>query len=326
MYLRKFIIPLLSLAVISSCNSNKSKKHSDNQQELPKAEVSGSFSISGAYALYPLARKWADEFMKIHQGVKIELISNGTGQGIKDLLDKKIQLAMISRSLTDAELDTGIWVIPVARDGVAPIVNQGNPYLKRIVEHGISPDKFIKLFTDEKSLTWGELLDTTSKEKVITYTRADESGAAAIWANFLFKEEGDLKGVKVTGDMEMIKSIRSNPLAIGFCNFSYAFDEKTGERIEGIQAVPIDLDFDHSIDRKELPFANITRVHRGLWLGYYPKNLCRELTFGTLGKPAEPEVIEFLKFVLSEGQTFVKNSNLCELNDVYVRSALEMLK
>jgi phosphate transport system substrate-binding protein len=232
---------------------------------------------------------------------------------------------MISRPLTDNELDTGIFTISVVRDGVAPIVNQQNPYIKNILEHGISPDKLIRLFTTDKPVTWGEVLDTSITEKVTPFTRSDESGAAAIWAGFLFKEEKDLIGQKVTGDLEMIKSIRENPLSIGFCNFSFAFDEKTGERIEGIQVVPIDLDFDHKIDKTEIPFLNIDRVHRGIWLGFYPKNLSRELTFGILGKPTDPVVIEFLKYVLSDGQLAVKNSNFCELNNVYLRYELQRL-
>ena len=282
--------------------------------------------ISGAYALYPLVRKWSEDFMKVNPAVKIVVTSGGTGQGIDDLLSKKDQLAMISRPLTAEELNEGIWIVPVAKEGVAPIVNQKNPYLKRILEHGITPEKLIRLFTGEKPITWGELLDTTFKEKAIVYTRSDRSGAAVVWANFLWKEGIDLKGLKVIGDEEMIKSIQGNQLAIGYCNFSYAFDTVTGERIKDIQVIPIDLDFDKTIDRKEVPFNNISKAHRGLWLGYYPKNLTRELTFGSVGKPTDPAILAFLNYALTTGQVMVAKKGFCELNDVYIKDALEKLK
>jgi ABC-type phosphate transport system substrate-binding protein len=175
-------------------------------------------------------------------------------------------------------------------------------------------------------MTWGELLDTVSKEKAVVYTRADESGAAVIWANFLWKEGTDLKGIKVVGDNEMIRSIQGNPLGIGYCNFSYAFDSVSGDRLKDIQVLPIDLDFDNTIDKKEIPFSNINKAHRGLWLGYYPKNLTRELTFGSIGKPTDAAILEFLNYILTTGQAAVGSSGFCELNDVYVRSALEHLK
>jgi phosphate transport system substrate-binding protein len=312
--------------MLMGCKSPKSEQGQNKPAKESESKISGSFSISGAYALYPLVKKWSNDFMKIHQGIKIVIAAGGTGQGIADVLAKKNQIAMISRPVTDAELKEGIWVVPVAKEGVAPIVNQKNPYIKKILGCGLTPDKLIRLFTVEKMMTWGELLDTVSGEKVLVYTRADESGAAEVWADFLWKARTDLKGIGVTGDEEMIKSIQENPMAIGFCNFSYAFDTIDGNRIKDIQVVPIDLDFDKVIDKKEIPFSNIKKAHRGLWLGYYPKNLTRELTLGSLGKPTDPAIIEFLKYTLTAGQTSVARSGFCELNDVYIKNALENLK
>jgi phosphate transport system substrate-binding protein len=291
-----------------------------------KKDIAGSFTISGAYALYPLVKKWSDDFMKIHPAIQIVITQGGTGEGIEDLLSKKNQLAMISRPLSDEEQTEGIWVLPVAKEGVAPIVNQRNPNIKRILERGITPEKLIKLFTGDKLMTWGELLDTTAKERAVVYTREDKSGAAVVWAGFLWKESTNLKGIKVNGDEEMIKSIQGNPLAIGYCNFSYAFDPGTGDRVKDIQVLPIDLDFDKTIDRKEVPFSNIKKAHRGLWLGYYPKNLTRELTLGSIGKPTDPAILEFLNYALTAGQVVVGSTGFCELNDVYIKNALNTLK
>jgi phosphate transport system substrate-binding protein len=295
-------------------------------QSAAKDTLSGSFTISGAYALYPLVVRWTDNFMKLHPAVKIVVTSGGTGQGINDLLAKKNQLAMISRPLTDEDQTKGIWVLPVAKEGVALIVNQRNPYIKRILQQGITPEKLIKLFTAQKQVSWGDILDTTLKEKVVVYTRADESGATEVWAAFLWKQGTDLNGIKVTGDEEMIKNIQNNQLAIGYCNFSYAFDTINGDRMKDIQVVPIDLDFDKTIDRKEVPFTNINKAHRGLWLGYYPKNLTRELTFGSMGKPSDPAILAFLKYVLTTGQSQVAKMGFCELNDIYVAYSQATLK
>ncbi|MCX6333873.1 MAG: extracellular solute-binding protein [Bacteroidia bacterium] len=326
MGLKIYFILLLCLSVISGCYSDKSKKPADNKQEHSKTELSGNFTITGAYALHPLAQEWADDFMKLHPGVKIEVLANGTGQGLNDLIEKKSALAMISRPLLDEEKDAGIWVIPVAKDGVAPIVNQNNPYLDRLLAQGLSTDEFQKIFTTDKPVKWSEILDTTGTEKVMVFSRADESGAEDMMAGFLFKSAADFKGVTVTGDNEMIKSIQENPLAIGFCNFSFAFDGQSGERTENIQVIPFDLDFDNKVDRKEIPFKNLEQAHRSVWLGFYPEMLCRELTFGSMGKPADPAVVEFLRYVLSDGQQEVKNAGICQLNDVYLKYSLDNLK
>jgi phosphate transport system substrate-binding protein len=322
----KAVIPFLVVSLVCSCNSPKTRKEQTQTSQKAESELKGSFLISGAYALYPLISRLADEFMLIHPGVKIELKRAGTGEGITDLLTGKCQLAMISRPLTDEEINAGIWVIPVAKDGVAPIVNQKNPHIERILDQGISPDEFIQIFTSGIQLTWGEVLGDNAKDKITVYIRADESGAADIWAGFIYKKASDLKGIGVTGDDEMIKGIQDNSLAIGFCNFSYAFDTATGERTRDIQIVPSDLDFDNKIDRVEVPFSSLAEAHRSLWLGFFPDQLCRELTLGSAGKPTDPVIVEFLYYVLGDGQSHVKKSGFCPLNNVYIKYTQESLK
>jgi phosphate transport system substrate-binding protein len=326
MNIKSSLILILCFTMLTGCKHGKSENRSDTLQEPARSIISGNISISGAYALFPLAKRWTDDFMKMHPGVKIEVVETGTGKGLEALIENKVQLAMISRPLLDEEKEAGVWVIPVAKDGVAPIVNTNNPYLEKLLIQGLSPDEFQKVFTDEKPIKWSELLDTAGPEKVMVFSRADESGAADIFAGFLFRKADDLKGIRVTGDYAMIKGIQENPLAIGFCNFSFAFNEQTGERVENIQVIPFDLDFDNKVDRKETPFKNLDEAHRSVWLGIYPEALCRELTFGSLGKPSDPVVIEFLKYVLSEGQEEVRNTGLCKLNDVYLKYSLDALK
>jgi len=267
----------------------------------------------------------AEDFMLLHPGVKIDVTGTGTGTGIAGLIERKYQLSMISRPLAEEELNAGLWVIPVAKEGVAPIVNQKNPVIDILMDQGLSPDEFLKIFTSGSLLTWGQVLSMDQREKIHPFTRSDESGAAEIWAGFIFRTRHDLQGKLVSSDQEMIKAVRNDPLAIGYCNLSYAFDT-AGQRISDIQIIPVDLDFDNKIERKEEPFATLEAAHRSLWLGYYPRSLCRELTIGSMGKPADPVILEFLKYVLGEGQKLVKEAGFCELNNVYIRQSLESLK
>ena len=314
------------ILVLVGCNSPKKPKTPATSREENGNELKGNISISGAYALYPLISALSERFMEINPGVKIEVTRGGTGEGIADLLTGKCQVAMISRPLTNEEISSGIWVVPVAKDGVAPIVNQKNPYLSKLMDQGISPDEFVKVFLSGNKVTWGEILGITAPEPIDVYIRSDESGAADIWAQFLYKKPQDLKGSGVQGDNAMIESIAKNPFSIGFCNFSYAFDAETGQRIKDIQIVPSDLDFDNKIDRVEVPFANLDQAHRSLWLGFYPDQLCRELTLGCMGKPTDPVVTRFIYFALGEGQSMVKKTGFCPLNDVYIRYAIDLLK
>lgn len=325
--MKKLTVLLLVLTIIFGCKPGKPGSSGTTAAFAAEENISGSFTISGAYALTAVLKKWAEDFMNIHNDVKIEILEKGTGQGIVDLIDGKADLAMISRPLSDEEKEAGIWMMPVAKDGVAIIVNDNNPYLPRLMKQGLSPDEIQKLFTARPSPTWGELLDTTGSARAVVYTRADESGAAELLAGFLFRKPVDLKGVEVTGDEEMIDRVKNNILSVGFCNLSYAFNILTGERIENIQIVPFDLDYDNKIGKIEKPFSDIETAHRSVWLGIYPESLCRDLTLGSLGgKPADPAILAFLNYVINDGQRIVSEAGLCNLNNIALRFARESLE
>ena len=324
--MKKVLILLLAVIIITGCRSRKPEKAENIPASGTEKNISGKFTISGAYALSSMVRKMADDFMKIHEDVKIEILETGTGQGIVDLIDGKADIAMISRPLVDDEKEADIWVMPVAKDGVAIIINDKNPYLPRLMKQGLSPDEIQQLFTMSPPPAWGKLLDTAGNERPVVYIRADESGAADVLAAFCYRKAYDLKGIAVTGDSEMIKSVRNNIFSVGFCNLSYAFHPPTGERAENIQIIPFDLDYDNFIGKTERPFRDLETAHRSVWLGIYPENLCRDLTLGSSGKPTDPAILEFLSYVITDGQDHLKETGLCKLNSVSLRYARESLQ
>ncbi|HOW10799.1 MAG TPA: hypothetical protein PLX08_13455, partial [Bacteroidales bacterium] len=67
------------LLTIAGCGSPTSEKGTTSVAGSIKKEISGTFSISGSYALYPLISKLAGEFMSIYPDVKIEVTKVGTG-------------------------------------------------------------------------------------------------------------------------------------------------------------------------------------------------------------------------------------------------------
>ena len=73
---------LLSVATsVTSCGGGSQQSKEGNGDEL-----SGEISLSGAFALYPLAVKWGEEFQKLHPNVKIDISAGGAGKGITDAL------------------------------------------------------------------------------------------------------------------------------------------------------------------------------------------------------------------------------------------------
>jgi hypothetical protein len=121
----------------------------DQRLQGSEDELRGTISISGAFALYPLTVRWAEEFRKEHPRVRIDISAGGAGKGMADVLSGMVDLAMFSREITQAELDRGAWLVAVSKDAVVVTVNSNNPFLDQLKRHGISRETFQEIYLNQ---------------------------------------------------------------------------------------------------------------------------------------------------------------------------------
>ncbi|HOW32331.1 MAG TPA: substrate-binding domain-containing protein, partial [Bacteroidales bacterium] len=289
-----------------------------NKPELPDSvnntgQLSGEINISGAWALEPLMKAWATEFTKQYPDLKIAVMANGTGAGIKDLMDGKTGIAMASRELLPDEEALELWSVPVTKEGVLPIMNASAQGVDKLMQTGLTREKLKAVFTQDKTLTWGDLTGTEDKRVITPVTRSDESGAEVIWARYLGCSLSEFKGVEITGDTGMIKKIRTEQTSIGFCNAHYAYDSELKSQSSGIRVLPVDLNKNGKIDAKENVYNNIESLHRAAYLGIYPSALCRNLLLVTKNKPEDRNIAEFIRWILTDGQELAVKLGYCEI-------------
>ena len=84
-----FFAILISLIGLSSCNQSGNNIANSNDDTLK-----GKITLSGAFALYPLAVKWAEEFQKLHPKVTVNVSAGGAGKG-RTLSQRWLTLACI---------------------------------------------------------------------------------------------------------------------------------------------------------------------------------------------------------------------------------------
>ena len=80
--------------------------------------------------------KWAEEFRKIHPGVRIDISAGGAGKGIADALNGMVEIGMVSREIYPEELKKGAYPVAVTRDAVVAVISEQNPSLKDILAKG----------------------------------------------------------------------------------------------------------------------------------------------------------------------------------------------
>lgn len=304
--------------LFSACGGN---------QNASDSTLKGEVKISGAYALYPLATEWAEEFQKLHPNVKIDVQAGGAGKGITDAMSRKVDFGMVSRSLFKSEIDKGAIGFPVAKDAVVATVNAKNPAIKDILAHGISVEDAKKIWITGEAKVWGDILGNGDQTVINVYTRADACGAASTWAEWFGKKQEDLLGTKVHSDPGLVAAIQKDVNGIGINNIGYAYDIKTRQPSEGILVVPIDINNDGTIAADEDFYNTKNDVTNAIALDKFPSPPARDLLLVSNGLLTNEAAVEFLKYVLSkEGQQKNIDDGYITMPEDKIKKTLDLLK
>ena len=202
----------------------------------------------------------------------VEVLGGGTAIGIQELRGKEIDLAAVSWKADAEEPPDDLQVIPIARDGLAIIVNPQNTITN------VTSLQLRALYRGE-TLDWGAVGGSGGEPVVIS--REDGSGSrAAFEALAMGGERVTLNALVMPTSQAVVDYVASHRNAVGYVS--------TGVITDTVRAVPVE----------EFPPTAATvrsgeyRLGRVLYL-YAPR-------------PAPPEVQAFLDFVLSPaGQAIV---------------------
>ncbi len=185
--MRKIFASLLIISVLYAVGCRKEIE--PGQRE---SESEGTITMSGAWALYPMAVKWAEEFQKLHPRVRIDVAAGGAGKGMADALAQVVEIGNVSRDIYPEELAKGAWWISVTKDAVVPTINENNPVLNRLLSKGITRETCISIWITGTIENWGEVIDQEITDAIHVYTRSDACGAANTWAKLLGGNQEDL--------------------------------------------------------------------------------------------------------------------------------------
>ncbi|HVP80423.1 MAG TPA: substrate-binding domain-containing protein [Thermodesulfobacteriota bacterium] len=312
----------LCLAITVPCES---QEKGPRKTQGATGELGGTIRVSGAWALYPMAVRWGEEFKKVHAKVKIDISAGGAGKGIADVLGGLVDIGMVSREITSEEMKQGAFYLPVVKDAVFPTLSEKNPLLKNGVDQiGMKKQAFIDLWIKDKGLTWGDATGLASTQKVHVYTRSDSCGAAQTWAQYLGeKNQEDLQGIGVYGDPGLAEAVRKDPLGIGYNNLNYAYDYKTGFPIQGVRIISIDINNNGKIDVQE-DLKDKAKALKAVSSGIYPSPPAREL-FLVSRVAFKGLARDFMRWILTDGQRFVEENGYVRLSQKRIDETLRKL-
>ena len=282
--------------------------------EVPAEVEEQTLTVSGAFALFPMMTVWGEQYSLATPGIRFDITGGGAGKGITDMLSGVADIAMVSRELKQEEIDQGACGVPVTIDAVVATIDANNPQRDEILAHGLTPEAAAAIWMSQEMTTWGQFLGTDAAEAITVYTRSDSAGAAEVWAKYMGGSvQEDLIGTAVNGDPGLAEAVRQDELGIGFNNIGFAYDLSTGNQLDGLRVVPLDLNGDGQISDDEDVYDTIDTIAAAIAARVYPFPPARELYLVTKGEPT-PGIADWYRWTLADGQAFVADAGYVSLS------------
>jgi len=263
--------------------------------------LTGIIRVDGSSTVFPITEAVAEEFQKVHPGVKVTVGISGTGGGFKKFGKGETDISDASRPIKPSEVElcqkNGIEYVelPVAYDGLAVMVNPKNTWAGSMTVAELK-----KLWAPEaqgKITRWNQVRDEWPDKEIHLFGAGVDSGTYDYFTEAIVGKEHSSRGdfTSSEDDNVLVQGIAGDELALGFFGYAY-YEENRGK----LKLVAID---DGKAENGDGPIApSPETVANGT---YQP--LSRPIFIYVSTKAlGRPEVAEFVKFYLASAPKLVK--------------------
>lgn len=215
------VVMMMGLS-LTGCGGNK---EDSGQGEL---EAQTTISISGSTSVGPLMLKVQEKYEAANEGVTLEIQENGSGAGIKDVINGVSEIGMSSRELKSEEASQ-VDATVIAHDGIALLVNPDNQ-----VEN-ITLEEIKDIYTGTIT-NWKELGGADAP--IVVISREEGSGTRDAFQEIVdYKSEELIKDATIADGSGAVKTaVAGNENAIGFASFEYIDDSVSALNVNDVEA------------------------------------------------------------------------------------------
>ncbi|MFH1538851.1 MAG: PstS family phosphate ABC transporter substrate-binding protein [bacterium] len=220
---------VISLTVVMTGCSKKAKEAEKTGEE----GMTGSITIKGSDTMVHLVSTWAEEYMKSNDGIEISVTGGGSGTGIAAMINGTTDICAASREMKQSEIDQALekGIEPkefaVARDGIAVVVNPGNPVGE------LSMEQLKKIYTGAYT-KWSEV--GGPDENILVLSRESSSGTYVFFQEHVLEKEDYTQSARLMpATSSIIQSVTSDKWAIGYVGLGYAIEAGNKVKMVGVK-------------------------------------------------------------------------------------------
>lgn len=185
--------------------------------------------IGGSSTVYPYAQALADHYETKRPGTNIHCVSGGSTPGLMAVANGAIDLATMSRDLTEDEDNQYLKNYLIGRDGIGIIVHPENPLQNLSVSQ-------VQSILNGQVTDWSEL-DPAAERPIQVVSDALGSTAYSIVCDTLLLGDS-LTGSAITASdaADVVEHVAKDPGAIGFVTLK---DVSTSVKLLTVDGVPM---------------------------------------------------------------------------------------
>lgn len=210
------------------------------------AQDASKIVVDGSTTVGPIAKAFAEYYMKLNPGVNITVSESGSGNGAKSLVNGVCDIATMSRAMKDKEKksaeDAGRLPIAnvVAMDGLAIVVHPSNPV------KNITIEQVRKIYTGEIK-NWKAL--GGPDKAIVVISRDTNSGTYETFESMVMSKQKIVDSAEYVGSNGAIRQRVSNTEgAVGYVGLAFLEGVKTVS-VENIEPTP------ENINSKKYPIS-----------------------------------------------------------------------
>ena len=183
-------IGILLLCCLSACSGRQSQ----------------SVTVAGSTSVQPYAEILAEEYAILYPDRLVDVQGGGSAAGITAVNSGAAEIGMSSRNLKESE--QGLWSVEIAKDGLAIIVNPGNPVTD------LTLDQIRAIYAAEIT-NWSELGGPDAKIHIIT--REEGSGTRSAFEELVMGDSRITPRAIVQASNGAVRQlVADDPHSVGF--------------------------------------------------------------------------------------------------------------
>ncbi len=195
-----------------------------------------SIVLDGSTTVGPIAKAFAEYYMKHNPDVNVTVGESGSGNGAKSLINGTADVGCMSRFMKDGEfkaaIDAGRTPVAhaVALDGLPILVHPSNP------AKDLTLDQVRDIYTG-KITNWKQL--GGPDKTIISISRDTNSGTYETFKKLVMRNAKIGEGTEYVGSNGAVRQrVQSTPAAIGYAGLGFVDETVKALKINGIAPSP----------------------------------------------------------------------------------------